>query len=227
MTGETICARHDAILATPWIGREPNAPRVSVPSSELDPALSAEQLAERSKTGCRDSFEQLVAQFEARVFNFLLQMTRNRQDAEDLTQETFVKAFRAIHRFDPRHRFASWLYTIAKRTAVNHFRSVKPTEPASDKHELDHADPASLLAAKEQKHSLWQLARTLKPGQFEALWLRYGEDFSVAETAQIMNRTQIHVKVLLHRGRNRLAELLEKRRPDLRSQGVASGGQSD
>ena len=58
--------------------------------------------------------------------------------------------------------------------------------------------------------SIWKVAKKLKPNQYEALWLRYGEGFSISETAEIMNTNQIHVKVLLHRGRKQLAEHLKR-----------------
>jgi RNA polymerase sigma-70 factor (ECF subfamily) len=169
---------------------------------------SPEQLAEQCKAGCRESFEALVEQFEKRIFSFLCQFTGNSHDAEDITQETFLKAYRNIHRYNSTYAFATWLFTIAKRTALSHFRSVKPSEELSNETDAELVDPAAALEAKEEKDSLWKLAKRLKPNQYEALWLRYGEGFSVAETAQIMNTNQIHVKVLLHRARGQLAKRL-------------------
>jgi RNA polymerase sigma-70 factor (ECF subfamily) len=172
-----------------------------------------EELAARCQTGCPDAFEALVGVFEARIYNFLCRFTGNPHDAEDLTQETFVKAFRGIRNYQPTHAFSTWLFTIAKRTAIKHFRSHRPTEPLADEEgdpgeAADHNDPGAMLAQKDEAISLWNLARRLKPKQHEALWLRYGEGFSVAETARIMETNQIHVKVLLHRARGRLAKLL-------------------
>jgi len=185
------------------------APGPSQASKSLELApLSPEELAERSKTGCRDSFESLVEHFEQRIFNFLLQMTRSRHDAEDLTQETFLKAYQNLHRYNPAYSFGTWLFTIAKRTAVSHFRAARPTEAIPEDSRAADADPSVVLAEKDERRSLWQLAEALRPKQFEALWLRYGEGFSIAEVARVMRLTQIHVKVLLHRGRQRLAELL-------------------
>ncbi|HVV74085.1 MAG TPA: sigma factor, partial [Verrucomicrobiae bacterium] len=65
--------------------------------SPLDkPSPTAEELAVRSQAGCLESFEQLVRTYESRVFNFLRRLTGNEHDAEDLTQETFLKAFRGL-----------------------------------------------------------------------------------------------------------------------------------
>ena len=84
------------------------------------PDLRIEQLAERSRAGCRESFELLVEHFERRLFHFLYQMTRNRHDAEDLTQVTFLKAYQNISAYESQHAFSAWLFTIAKRTALKH-----------------------------------------------------------------------------------------------------------
>jgi RNA polymerase sigma-70 factor (ECF subfamily) len=180
------------------------------------PEPSSEQLAEKSQNGCRESFEALVERHGQRVFNFLWQLTRNRHDAEDLTQETFLKAFRNIQRYNPACSFASWLFVIAKRTGLSHFRSARPTEELPEESEADALDPLAVLQEKEEKNSLWRLARRLKPNQREALWLRYGEGFSIAETARVMNTNQIRVKVLLHRARKALARLLPLRDPKTR-----------
>ena len=72
-------------------------------------------------------------------------------------------------------------------------------------------NPADLLAGKDDADALWRLARTLKPRHWEVLWFRYGEGFSVAETARAMRTNEIHVKVLLHRARARLARRLAAR----------------
>lgn len=186
---------------------EPDRPNVTAVDQRQP---SPEQLAEQCKAGCPDAFELLVGQFEKRIFNFLRQFVGNAHDAEDITQETFLKAYQGMHRYEPVYAFSTWLFTIAKRTAISHFRSRKHTEDLSDWDEADHEDPAVLLERKDEQLSIWKLARRLKPNQYEALWLRYGEGFSIAETARIMNTNQIHVKVLLHRARGQLAKSLRR-----------------
>ncbi len=171
--------------------------------------LSPEKLAVACQAGCLESFERLVSLFEGRIFNFLWRLTGNQHDAEDLTQDTFVKVYRNIQRYQPVFAFSTWLFTIAKRTAYSHLRRSKPAEELAVEDEPDLEDPSVLLQRKDDGNSVWSVARKLKPNQYEALWLRYGEGFSVAETAQIMNTNQIHVKVLLHRGRQHLAKQLQ------------------
>lgn len=184
----------------------------STPPGNRNPAepqeVAPEQLAALAKAGRLDSFEQLVLRYENQIFNFLRQFTGNHHDAEDLTQETFLKAYRGLHRYNASLSFAAWLFTIARRTAASHFRSAHRLEELDLDEQNTQENPATALESKDERRSLWSLVRKLNPKQSEALWLRYGEGFSVAETARIMRTNQIHVKVLLHRARGNLSTLL-------------------
>jgi RNA polymerase sigma-70 factor, ECF subfamily len=191
------------------------APGEDLSEPDSDPDVPGPgPLPRQCQAGGDDAFALLVAQFHERIYNFLLKMTRQPADAEDLTQETFLKAWRAIDRFDPRCSASAWLFTIAKRTALNHLRSHRHVAELSAAPEpTDGSSPSSILSQREEKHELWSLARTLKPKQYQVLWLRYGEGFSVAEIANIMRMHPIHARVLLHRGRSRLAKLLKTHQP--------------
>lgn len=180
----------------------PAAERTS-DSTSARPDESAIVLA--ASRGNRGAFEQLVHLHHQRVLNFVYQMTRQRQDAEDITQQTFVKAFQHIDRVDPTRPIINWLLTIARRTTLNHFRSVRkweyvPTELASGE-----PSPARQLEQQERSDNLWARARrVLSQREFEVLWLRVAEEMSVEETARVVGLTQIHVKVLVHRARQHL-----------------------
>lgn len=175
-----------------------------------------EQLASRVQAGCSTSFEELVHRSHPRVFQLLYQWCGNRSDAEDLAQDTFVKVWRSLPRYNPAQPFLPWIYTIARRTAANHFRhlSARPrTDPIPEgdaegwaSNHPESMDPSGALEAQDDADRFWLEARRLKPNHFRVLWLHYAENLSVRETAQIMGLTQIHVKVLLHRSRKQLAQ---------------------
>lgn len=187
------------------------SPSLSVLDTVEEPVESAEQLAERCKAGCELSFERLVAMFQTRIFNYLLQLLGNAHDAEDVAQETFVKAFRSMHRYDSNYRFSTWLFTIAKNSAISSRRGHRVTEQIETvADQLRTPEPNPVDA-----EWVWQAARSLKPRDFEAIWLRYAEGFSVRETARIMNINQISLKVVLHRARNALARKLKFSDPGL------------
>ena len=170
---------------------------------------TAEQLAARCRDGSLEPFEQLVTAFEKRIYNFLRHYTGNDHDAQDLTQETFVRAWRNIHRFDPNRDFATWIFVIARRAAANHFRARKPNVELTEDFEAPGAAPSEAAEALDHSQNLWRIARRLKPRHYEALWLHYAEDFSVAQSARVMGLTTIHIKVILHRARKELADKLK------------------
>jgi len=183
------------------------------PEADSAREQTAEQLASSCRDGALEPFEQLVERFEARIYNFLLRHVGHAQDAQDLTQETFVRAWRAIHRFDANRDFATWIFVIARRTAANHFRARRFHDDLSEELPSERNCPALDAEAGDESAALWKAARQLKPRHYEALWLRYAEGFSVAETARVMGLTVIHTKVILHRARNELAKQLEKKKP--------------
>lgn len=179
------------------------------------PTLSDEDLARSTQAGSFDAFEELVRRYEGRLYGFLAHSCRTEADAREVTQDTFVRAFQAITQFDPRRAFAPWLFAIARRKSIDRHRAAPPAPAGEPLPELcDHDDPAELLARREDGQVLWQFARGLLPeAQFEALWLRYAGDMTVADIAQVLRKTQTHIKVLLFRARRTLGAELERRRP--------------
>lgn len=183
-------------------------------SSSSPAPKTDEALALRVRDGSVDAFEELLSRHQARMFNFLCQKTGDRRDAEDLTQKVFVTAYRKIALFDPKHRFETWLYTIARRTAIDHYRhsSRRPALYGNEEtvpEGVDEATPAKAVAAAEDKAELWKTIREqLNESQFTALWLRYEQDLPIAEIAVSMSKTVSNIKVLLHRSRERLAACL-------------------
>ena len=190
-----------SVIAVPSEGK--------IVTAGAEPAKVEErELAFAAKQGCLDAFEQLVTCFEGRLFAFLYQKTNDHHLAQDLLQSTFVIAYRKLHLYNPRFSFASWLYTIASRQAINHFRNKRIFERDQVGQTLD-SDPSSELIAREQAKSLWNRAReVLSERQYDAIWHFYGEERNLAETADVMNRSVGSVKVLLHRARRKLAEEL-------------------
>ena len=169
--------------------------------------LSNEELALRTQEGSPECFEELVKRFEGRLLGFLGRRGGQAQEAEDLLQDTFVRAYHKIEQYHPKWRFSTWLFTIARRLAYDRRKkldrqSLEQAEAAT----TDQYNPLRIVSDKEEKENLWSLANELlSKDQFTALWLKYSEDMSIKEIAKIMNKTQSYVKVLLFRARNRLA----------------------
>ena len=180
-------------------------------------SLTDEELVLQTQAGSLVAFEELVYRYEHRIYAFVMQYCHNEADAREVTQDSFVRAFQAIGKFVPRGGFGAWLFTIARRKCIDHYRAAVRTasdEPVPDI--PDHDDPAVLLARQEDRQGLWALARRhLREPQFQALWLRYAEGMSVAGVAKVLRKTQTHVKVLLFRARETLRrELIAAQAPD-------------
>ncbi|MCX6923429.1 MAG: sigma-70 family RNA polymerase sigma factor [Verrucomicrobia bacterium] len=190
--------------------------------------ISDEELARQTQAGSLVAFEELVYRYEGRVYGFVANCCRPGADARDVTQDTFVRAFQAIAQFDPRRGFAAWLFTIARRKCVDHYRAAPPVAAEESAPDLpDENDPSELLARQEERQSLWELARRRLPeAQFHALWLRYAEDMSVEAIAQVLHKTRIHVKVLLFRARQALGRELKVGRVPCVSPKLASSRSS-
>ncbi|MCB1126411.1 MAG: sigma-70 family RNA polymerase sigma factor [Verrucomicrobiae bacterium] len=172
---------------------------------------SDEELIAGSRRGSAEDFAGLVDRHAPAVFNYLRRFVGNPHDAEDLTQDTFLKAWRGMARFQTTRAFIPWLFTIARRTALNHFRARRPHEEFTEQTLAAPAGevPDRVTEQADLANSIWRHARRLKPRQREALWLHYGEGLDVEEVARVMRTTRICVRVLLHRGRNELRRRLE------------------
>jgi RNA polymerase sigma-70 factor (ECF subfamily) len=173
---------------------------------------SDEELARQSQAGSLAAFEELIYRYEGRIYGFAANSCRNGADARDVTQDTFVRAFQAIGQFDCGRGFAAWLFTIARRKCIDQHRAAAPVADEFVPEQTDDNDPAELLARQEERQDLWGLARRRLPeSQFQALWLRYAEGMSVAGIAQVLRKTQTHIKVLLFRARQVLGRDLKAR----------------
>ncbi len=158
-------------------------------------------LARQAREGSSAAFGTLVHRHHGRVYGFLLTLTRHRQDAEDLTQETFLRAWNKFHLFDPAMPLLPWLFTIARRQSIAALRKSRPL-------------PADLPFPGEPEPAcgslwLWDVAkRDLSADAYSALWLHYREELPLKDVAVILGKREGAVKVILHRARKSLAETL-------------------
>jgi RNA polymerase sigma-70 factor (ECF subfamily) len=174
-------------------------------TDSTDLANQEAELVRDAVAGSSSAFAQIVHQHHRRVYAYLNQMTRRHHDAEDLTQQTFIKAFHHLGGFDPRRPLINWLLTIARNTALNHFRDTKQWEAMPYDMEGKEPSPAHQAEHRDQATNLWDRARTLLSArEYEIMWLRFAEELSTEETARVVGLTTTHVKVLVHRARQTL-----------------------
>jgi RNA polymerase sigma-70 factor, ECF subfamily len=194
------------------------------------PTTSAEALALEAQAGSVQAFEALVARFEAPLYRFLFVRTRDAAAAEDLTQDSFLRAWQNLARYDPRWRFSTWLYTLAERLCVSARRSSgKGPRVIAAEAEIGNlpsgVDPSQAASERDEGRALWETAaRVLRPEERSALWLRYAEDLSADEIGAVLGRPAVTVRVLLFRARGRLAAaLVEQGGPALGLDGDPQG----
>jgi RNA polymerase sigma-70 factor (ECF subfamily) len=174
---------------------------------------SNEELVRRARAGSSACFEELVARFQGPLLHFLLRRTAGRDDADDLLQETFLRAYVSLPSYRETWPIQTWLFTIAHRLCINHARklAVRKSEKLSYD-PLGQDDPPTLALVKaEEAGSLWKIARSLlSEDQFTAIWLYYVEEMPPGEITKVLDRSWIAVKTMLHRARRRLLPHLQK-----------------
>jgi RNA polymerase sigma-70 factor (ECF subfamily) len=164
-----------------------------------------EELAREARAGSRPAFEELALRYKRRLFVYLRPRLASDQDAEDMVQETFLKLYRSIDRYDPAYRFSTWLYTAATRLTISSYRKKRIAAVSLRTEEAGGvAYPAAGPPDRTDTAGLWDSARSLAESQFRVLWLRYGEDMEVAEIARAVGKSRVAVSLLLHRARTNL-----------------------
>lgn len=174
------------------------------------------ELVRRVLAGCTDSSTELVQRFTPRLLILLeRRLPGGRSDAEDIAQESLAKAFQSLDRFDSKYQFSTWLYTIAIRQATDFLRKEKKRPRWQSMETIESELPAkhdlSLCEKSEVLADVWSVARSiLVESQYVVLWLKYGEGLSIQEIAEVLKKTQIGVRVQLHRARSRLSKEIHR-----------------
>lgn len=170
------------------------------------------------------AFRELVRRYERPVFSLIYRMVRDREAAEDLAQDSFVKVLNHIDRYNPEFKFSSWIFKIANNVAIDHLRRRQPQTVSMDG--SPHATSASEIEASsfeiaaDQENALQELeAREigsaieraiarLRPEYRACIMLRHIEDRSYEEIATTLDLPLGTVKTYIHRARNELRVLL-------------------
>ena len=166
--------------------------------------------------GSQAAFEQLVRRYQRPVLSLLVRLTGDRALAEDLAQDTFIKAVRSLAAFDVSRRLSAWILRIAHNTAVDAMRrrrirtvsldtSTRPGEYPPEPAAPPAPDPLERAALN---HALETALATLRPDQREAVALRYEEGLSFEEIGQVLGIPEVTARSHVHRARKELARLL-------------------
>ena len=181
----------------------------STPTRERHPDEAA--LIDRARRGDRPAFAALVEHYWDRLHRWLYHLARDNHAAEDLTQETCLKAFAGLKTFKPGTNFAGWLFRIAHNSFANYYRAERRGEALPDDLAADDDGPLEQAQANE---ALEELSRALKrlPAEFRgALLLRAEEGMSFREIADVLGLTEETARWRVFKARQKLMNLLAPR----------------
>jgi RNA polymerase sigma-70 factor (ECF subfamily) len=166
--------------------------------------------AMRISKGDRRAFEQIVDRYEKKIFNMVYRMVNDYEDAMDITQTAFMKAYDKLDYYDPNYKLFSWLYRIAVNEAINFIRKRKRTVTLSYDPVSRGANPEETLARSEQAARLEQAITELKPDYRVVIVLRHFMDLTYGEISEILEIPLQTVKSRLFTGRQQLRDILIK-----------------
>jgi RNA polymerase sigma-70 factor (ECF subfamily) len=187
-------------------------------------ALTDQEIVALAVEGREAAYRELIRRYERPVFSLILRMVRDRQLAEDLSQETFIKALNAIATYRPEFKFSSWIFKIANNAAIDQLRrrSVQtlsldgaPNATTPDEIEAtvlqvgDRSENAlAAIEARELGSSIERAIGQLRPEYRSCILLRHVEGLAYEEIAQLLDLPLGTVKTYIHRARHELRDAL-------------------
>ncbi|MEP7374044.1 MAG: sigma-70 family RNA polymerase sigma factor [Chitinophagaceae bacterium] len=182
----------------------------------MSTGLNDNELISKVLSGDQQAYAGLVSRYQNYVFTLALRFTKNREDAEEVSQDIFIKAYRALSDFRGASKFSTWLYTIVNTTCITFLRKKKLEVHSLDNEKVfelaDNQDSGMRANLVEQKSRLAMVNNAIKmlsTDDAEVITLFYKGEQSLEEISQILGIEANTVKVRLHRARTRLKEKME------------------
>ena len=194
------------------------------------------QLVERALAGSQEAYRAIVDRYQRPIYSLVVRMVRDPSTAEDLAQEVFCKAFRALSSFDRKRKFSSWLFKIAHNSAIDQLRKRRvptislETEDAESDDPLhryadpDAEDPEEYSKRQELAAAIEASLETLRPEYREVLILRFEQEKSYEDISEITDLPLGTVKTHLHRARKALARDLSQQGWYPGKEGISEAG---
>jgi RNA polymerase sigma-70 factor (ECF subfamily) len=186
--------------------------------------LSDPAVVEQARKGSEAAYRELLTRYERPVFSLIFRMVRDRETAEDLAQETFIKVLNNLDRYSPEFKFSSWLFKIANNLTIDHLRRRRvdtiSIEGAPDAVTAESAKATSIsvvsadespleeLESRELGTAIERAIGKLRPEYRACIMLRHVEDKSYEEIAEIVKLPLGTVKTYIHRARHELRAAL-------------------
>lgn len=171
-----------------------------------------EQVIKQVKDGDSEAFGMLYEQYAEVIFRYVYSHLESRLDAEDLTEEIFLRAWRALPKYDERGLpFSAFLFRIARNSLIDHYRQKKPVQSIEDMEvQSREAGPEEAVDVHIENRNLRETIAKLREDYRNVLIFRFLSGLSPEETAQVMQRSVGAVRVLQHRALTALKDLMER-----------------
>jgi RNA polymerase sigma factor (sigma-70 family) len=194
---------------------------INLKAKRNEAMLKADHILVRElKSGDEEAFRQVVEYYQDKVFNTCISFVKNADDADDLTQETFIEVYHSIGKFRADSRLSTWIYRIAVNKSLDFLRKTKrkkrsglfvwfsgaDQEPAFQVPDFNH--PGILAEKKEEARILFAAIDKLPVNQKIAFTLHKTEDLSYEEIAEVLKKSVSSVESLMHRAKNNLRKIL-------------------
>lgn len=170
---------------------------------------------ERTQHGDTEAFTPLVTTYQPRLYTHILGRIKDAETAKDLTQETWIKAFRAINTFRADASFYSWLYRIAENVCIDYYRKQKVSHVIEPIHDIDerritdtHTCPSQHIARQELRQQLQKAIKCLTPIRKRVFLLYHVHEMPIKAIATRLERSEGTIKTHLRNARLQLRELL-------------------
>ncbi|MBD0279397.1 MAG: sigma-70 family RNA polymerase sigma factor [Bacteroidota bacterium] len=167
--------------------------------------------------GDQNAYATLVERYQNYVFTIVLRYVKNREDAEEVAQDVFIKAYRSLADFKGTAKFSTWLYTVTTTTCITFLRKNKLEVHSLDNEKvfaaadnIDSGARANQIEQKSRVNMVNEAIRLLNPEDAQIITLFYKGEQTLEEIARILGKEPNTVKVQLHRARGRLKEKMQK-----------------
>jgi RNA polymerase sigma-70 factor (ECF subfamily) len=177
------------------------------------------RLARKVQRGDREAFEVILSRYERPIFSFIYHFFQNRALCEDLTQETFLRAFRFIKSFRPKEKLSTWLFSIAKNLCIDELRRMRKGTTV----DIDAVDPEELVTGGDSTSNPLHASVLLQEGEIvrravarlpekyrTAIVLFYYNELTYEEISSVMEISMSNTKILIFRGKKMLLETYRK-----------------
>jgi RNA polymerase sigma-70 factor (ECF subfamily) len=179
------------------------------------------ELISKAKSGDENALQELLSKYKIAVYNLIYRMVKDKQEAEDLTQETFIKTFKSLPSFNEEYAFSTWIFKIATNNCIDFFRKRKlktysldkPIQYKTSEIQQEHPDPdfnaEKNMLARERSDMIKKAIDSLPEKYKEAIVLRHRQEKSYEEIAEMLDLPLGTVKARIFRAREMLNKALK------------------